>query len=368
MTTLIRSPYLLRTLPFFLYLIVLPLTGHAGPMDDAIEDGKTFSQTRNTEIKTMHNEANVTGQAGALYQGEAASLAAPQSDYYTDGTDLETEGQTQVLTDDNARYINRAHNTRPHVNPINRATNPLLTHKPALETNAANLATTYSGCTNVSIPGASAQLCGSQLICPDGNCTADIGRTMPTSTGGFQKAATYMALLQEMKDTFDPTTLEVFRGEHKKCKRPRPLITWDCCNDSSSSYCNLEERELEIDNDVKRTHYVGTYNRCQARIPIIGTCIWWHNYKSYCVFPSKLARIIVVQGRVQINKPYGNVRNPNCTGFTLDELATVDFEPMDLSEFHEDVDAQADAQSTPDVADAADDIKQKIIDRGNQNP
>ena len=358
-----RSLWRQRSLPLcaaLIAMLLLPSPVLSGPMDDSIDDGKSFATTENADIQTVPG----TVVPGDLPRYQGTNI--PQSDYYTDGTDLQTEADSQILTDDNAQYIHQADQGRRTYN-INRTTDPLLTHKSQLETQVTGLTATYSGCTTVQIPGGGAQICGSQLICPDGNCTADIGRDMPTSTAGFQRAATYMALLQEMKDTFDPATLEVFRGEHKKCKRPRPIVTWDCCNYAGNSQCNLEEQELEIDNDVKRTHYVGTHNECQARIPIIGTCIWWHNYKNYCVFPSKLARIIVVQGRVQINKPYGSPRNPNCTGFTLTELATVDFEPMDFSEFQEDVNNQAANQTTPAVDDAADDIKQKLIDRGYQN-
>ena len=329
----------------------------AGDMDDAILAGKGYAKGRNAEIRTMHNDLDGNETEVPNYAG----TAIPQSDYYTNGTNLENEARAVGPTDRNSRYIHHADSTRRSYS-INRTTDPLLAHKPALETQATGLATTWTGCRDIAVAGGSTQICGSQFICPDGTCTADVGRTMPTSVDGFRRAATSLAIIQEMKDTFDPARLEVFRGQHKKCKRPRPVASWDCCHDSSSSYCNAEDIELFIDNDLKRTHYVGTHNECQARVPLVGTCIWWHNYKDYCSFPSKLARIIVVQGRGQINKPYGRARNPDCSGFSLTELATVDLESMDLSEFVADVDARGAAQTTPAAADAADDLKAKLTD------
>ena len=328
----------------------------AGPMEDAIQDGKTFAAGRNTTIRDIPNNLDTNNVPN--YQG----TNVPETNYYSQGATLQNQAQTHAASDPNAQYITGARTSRPPYT-VAPDTDTLLTHKPANEVRMTALTQTYSGCSTVQIPGAAVSVCGSQLICPDGNCTADVGQTHTPSLGGFTKAASYLAVLQGMTDTLDPARLEVFRGEYKKCKRPRPVVSWDCCQNSSSSYCNAQEKELEIDNDALRTHYVGTHNKCQARVPIVGTCIWWHNYKNYCSFPSKLARIVVVQGRAQINKPYGNVRNPDCSGFTLTELPSVDFEAMDLSEYHADAVATANAGTTPPVVDAVDDIKTKLENR-----
>ena len=71
----------------------------------------------------------------------------------------------------------------------------------------------------------------------------------------------------------------------------------------------------------------------------------------------------MVQGRGQIGKSWGGTRSPDCSGFTLDELPTVDFEAMDLSEFYDDVVAAANAGTTPGVADAVTAIKDKLEQR-----
>ena len=47
-----------------------------------------------------------------------------------------------------------------------------------------------------------------------------------------------------------------------------------------------------------------------------------------------LARIINEQGRVQVGKSWGSAQGPDCAGFTIAELQSLDFAAMDLSEFY----------------------------------
>jgi conjugal transfer mating pair stabilization protein TraN len=47
-----------------------------------------------------------------------------------------------------------------------------------------------------------------------------------------------------------------------------------------------------------------------------------------------LARIVNEQGRVQIGKGWGGAQSPDCSGFTVAQLQTLDFAAMDLSEFY----------------------------------
>ncbi|MXX11330.1 MAG: hypothetical protein F4201_01490 [Nitrospira sp. SB0677_bin_15] len=324
----------------------------AGSMDDAIQDGKNFAVQENAVIRDIPQ--NLDPDTMPNYQG----TDVPEKNYYS-STSLTHDAQTYSATDPSAQYITNARTTRPAY-VVDPKTNPLLTHKPANEIRMTALTQTYTGCDSVNIPHASVAVCGSQLICPDGNCTADVGQTHTPSTAGFARAASYLSVLQEMTDTLDTSTLEVFRGENKRCK-DNNFGFFTCCQNPGHSQCNAMERELRIDRDEQRTHYVGRYKNCDVRLLFF--CALWRDYKSYCTFPSKLARIVVVQGRAQIGKAYGGPRNPDCSGFTLQELPTIDFESIDLSEYHADVIAEANAGATPAVVDAVDDIKTKIKDR-----
>jgi conjugal transfer mating pair stabilization protein TraN len=61
--------------------------------------------------------------------------------------------------------------------------------------------------------------------------------------------------------------------------------------------------------------------------------------KSFCCFNSHLARIINEQGRGQIGKGWGSdtARSPDCSGFSVAELQSLDFSRMDLSEFYAEI-------------------------------
>ena len=104
--------------------------------------------------------------------------------------------------------------------------------------------------------------------------------------------------------------------------------------------------------EAKRAHFVGTFKR--------GGILDRRTYYAYCVYPSKLARIALVQGKAQLGQDYGPADGPNCSGFTLAELAQLDFEAMDLSEFYEDVVDRAAVGVTPAQAQAVTDIQQKM--------
>lgn len=335
-----------------LWFFILAGVAIAGDMEDAIQDGKNFAVQENAVIRDIPKNLNPDTMPN--YQG----TDVPEKDYYS-STSLTHDAQTYSATDPNAQYITNARITRPaHI--VDPTTDPLLTHKPANEIRMTALTQTYTGCDSVNIPNASVSVCGSQLICPDGNCTADVGQTHTPSMAGFARAASYLSVLQEMTETLDTSTLEVFRGENKRCK-DNNFGFFTCCQNPSNSQCNAMERELRIDRDEQRTHYVGRYKNCDIRALFF--CILWRDYKSFCTFPSKLARIVVVQGRAQIGKAYGGPRNPDCSGFTLQELPTVDFEAMDLSEYHSDVIAEANAGTTPAVVDAVEDIQTKLQQR-----
>ena len=342
----------------FIWIFILAGIAVAGDMDDAIQDGKSFASGQNAAIHDI--PANLDPTTVPNYAG----ANVPEKNYYSSGSTLQTQAQTLATTDPTAQYITNARTSRP-AHTIDPKTDPLLTHKPANEARMTALAQTYQGCSPVRIPGAAVSVCGSQLICPNGTCTANVGQTHTPSMTGFSKAASYLAVLQEMTETLDPAKLEVFRGENKKCK-DNNLGFFTCCQNPSNAQCNAVERELRIDRDEQRTHYVGRYKNCDIRALFF--CILWRDYKSYCTFPSKLARIVVVQGRAQIGKAYGGPRNPNCSGFTLAELPRVNFEAIDLSEYYAEVIAEAHAGTTPAAVDATQDITIKLQQRHDEIP
>lgn len=101
----------------------------------------------------------------------------------------------------------------------------------------------------------------------------------------------------------------------------------------SALSCDEEEARLALKQGAKLCHSVGTY--CSSCIRVLGSCVSCITYTTRkCCFNSMLARIVNEQGRTQIDKGWGSARDPDCSGFTIAELQTLDFAAMDLSEFY----------------------------------
>ncbi len=97
--------------------------------------------------------------------------------------------------------------------------------------------------------------------------------------------------------------------------------------------CEQAEQVLAMKRDNRLCHSLGSY--CSARVPIIRTCI--ETTESYCCFNSRLSRILNEQGRAQIGKGWGGPQNPECSGFTVAQLQSLDFSRMDLTEFYAEI-------------------------------
>jgi len=97
--------------------------------------------------------------------------------------------------------------------------------------------------------------------------------------------------------------------------------------------CNEEEGKLSMKEGAGLCHTVGTY--CSSCIRIFGSCVSCIEHTTgKCCFNSKLARIINEQGRGQVGKGWGSGESPDCSGFTIAQLQSLDFSAMDLSEFY----------------------------------
>jgi conjugal transfer mating pair stabilization protein TraN len=79
---------------------------------------------------------------------------------------------------------------------------------------------------------------------------------------------------------------------------------------------------------------------CSRCITVFGHCVaCLERTKSFCCFNSHLARIINEHGRQQIGKTWGTdtAQSPDCSGFTVAQLQSLDFSKMDLSEFYAEI-------------------------------
>ena len=168
--------------------------------------------------------------------------------------------------------------------------------------------------------------CGSVSWCVGADCeTAE-----PQANTGFVESAARLNMVLELGgEEFDRGNLRFFNGERRSCR-----IRWgglaDCCEDSGLlvglADCTKKERSLAEERHAGNTHYLG--KRCTRRV--LGVCV--RRERSWCVFGSKLGRILQEAARSQLGIGWRS-----CRGFTVGEMERIDFEAVDLSEFTEDL-------------------------------
>lgn len=197
--------------------------------------------------------------------------------------------------------------------------------------------------------------CGAVEVCVGANCE----RYEDEPNTDFSRAAAYLNMLDEAAKDFQDN--RIFAGEDNRCRK-WPLGVLNCCSDSGLlpsiglNICNEEEVSLVDKVTAGVTHYIGTY--CSQKA--IFVCI--EKKRVYCSFGSKFARIVQQQGREQLFMPWmfdDKASQPICAGFTPEELASIDFEDIDLSEVFGDMLANVNA---PDVEGVTERISQDVED------
>ncbi len=168
--------------------------------------------------------------------------------------------------------------------------------------------------------------CGSVSWCVGADCDTAESRA---NTGFVESASRLNTALELGGEEFDRENLRFFNGKRRSCR-----IRWgglaNCCKNSGAllglGNCTEAERLLARERHAGNTHYLG--KRCTRRV--LGVCA--RRERSWCVFGSKLGRILQEAARSQLGLGWGS-----CRGFTVREMESIDFEAVDLSEFTEDL-------------------------------
>ena len=177
--------------------------------------------------------------------------------------------------------------------------------------------------------------CGGVTYCAGAGCET----VEAEANTGFLDATTKLNMVMELGgEEFDRQALRFFAGERRACR-----IRWgglaNCCRNSGLlvglANCSAGERALAEERHAGNTHYLGT--RCARRV--FGVCL--RRERVWCVFGSKLGRILHSQARPQLGLGWGS-----CRGFTVAEVERIDFASLDLSEFADDL---LDASRAPSV-------------------
>ena len=183
-------------------------------------------------------------------------------------------------------------------------------------------------------------ICNGKTYCMDGDCThserkadPDFGQAVSALSGAMDAAARL-------------NTNQVFIGKPAACDDVI-LGAANCCkdkgwliNDVPLMHCSEEEKELGKAKESGLVTYIGKYDDdC-----VLGVCAV--KKKVYCIFPTKLARIIQEQGRKgQLGRDFGSAKDPDCTGIKFgdpdqrqeNELQKIDFSKIDFSDYTNDI-------------------------------
>ena len=193
---------------------------------------------------------------------------------------------------------------------------------------------------------------------------ADCDSVHPRSNTGFAGAAARLNMALEMGgEEFDRPNLQFFAGRRRAC-----TIRWgglaDCCANSGLlvgiAGCSEEEYELAQERHDGNTRYLG--KRCSRRT-LFGICT--RHERSWCVFGSKLGRILQEQGRAQLGIGWGS-----CRGLEVAEIERIDFDRLDLSEFTQNLidGAMEPAVALPGAGDTQALMRTRIREFYGQNP
>lgn len=189
--------------------------------------------------------------------------------------------------------------------------------------------------------------CGPSTFCSGGSCYDSTNQASQPTTQ-FVTSVSQLAAAAEASEDLDTATMTIFKGKALKCKN-YVLGFVDCCDSHTILdqvggggtlllACKSDwDQVLELSQ--KREQGLCHWNwKWTSKKGPLGVKI--EESESYCCFNSKLGRIINEQGRAQIGKGWGNPadpENPDCTGFTVEQLQSLDFSQIDFSDFYADI-------------------------------
>ena len=196
--------------------------------------------------------------------------------------------------------------------------------------------------------------CGSVRWCVGGGCET----VRPRANTGFVEATTRLNMALELGgDEFDRQDMRFFAGQRRAC-HIKLFGLANCCTNSGLlvglANCSSSERELAEERNAGNTHYLGKY--CSKKT-LFGICV--RRSRAWCVFGSKLGRILQQQGRAQLGIGWSS-----CRGLTVAEVEGIDFARLDLSAFTQDLmdGSREPTVSLPDAGDTGTAMRTRIRD------
>ena len=212
-------------------------------------------------------------------------------------------------------------------------------------------------------------ICGEEMFCLDGNCSAH--DYSPLNEDDFKKSVSALSADSEASKNFDAKGNFIFSGQRLECSREIAGVK-NCCRDKGWGldlnlvHCNDMEKRLGKARENKLVVATGEYCAVRKKFPGGSVCIDHH--QTYCVFQSKLARIIQEQGRRgQLGIGFGEGDHSNCSGITPAQLQLLKFENINFAEFYDEI---KNKQKQPDYQQTVSGINRRLGDfysQGNFN-
>jgi conjugal transfer mating pair stabilization protein TraN len=169
------------------------------------------------------------------------------------------------------------------------------------------------------------------IPCANGSCDQSVLEESDDINEGVSRLGTLAGTAEEVKNNqVTSQSPNIFRGQYQECEKYMFGVR-DCCTDDGwldgMIHCPSELRDLQRAKLEHRAVYLGHY-----KPRLISTTRY-----GYCVFPTRLAGIIQIQGRLnQLNVGFGNAKHPDCRGITPEELERIDFKRLDIHELVDD--------------------------------
>ena len=346
------------TAMFVLVCLMLWVVSGMAHAEDPKAAARAIGNAGNAAARTIardsSNAAEVPGYAGTSLPER--SIGASR---------LQDEGRARLADPDDpggaaGRAVIRGTTSRPSESVP--ATDPVVRRSETIAASPQSSAHGADGLASGSTTDCGADLddagdggsCGSVRYCVGAGCET----VSPRSNTGFVNATTRLNMAVELGgDEFDRDDMRFFTGQRRAC-HIKLFGLANCCKNSGLLIglgdCSAEEIELAEERNAGNTHYLGRY--CSKRT-FFGVCI--RRSRAWCVFGSKLGRILQQQGRRQLGIGWGS-----CRGFTVAEVEGIDFERLDLSEFTQDLmdGSREPAVSLPDAGDTGTAMRTRIRD------
>jgi conjugal transfer mating pair stabilization protein TraN len=168
------------------------------------------------------------------------------------------------------------------------------------------------------------------IPCIDGNCVDKSYQTNGEMMDSVSKLYATSKMNPDKAGTFN-----LFEGTKSNCSKKAAGYS-NCCRIDPKGWgrdlgarCSADEKYLMEQQSKGLCVYVGKENKQTMGISFV---VKHH----FCCFSSLLDKVIQVGGRKQLGRNFGSAKNPDCRGFTLEEIQRINWEEIDFTEFIED--------------------------------